>query len=78
MPSRKENPLDILAFIEKGRGYKELLTDAVEIELYGYKVYVLSLQTLIELKRDSKDAMDRYRLPIFEETLRQSRENNKK
>ena len=71
-------PLDILAYIEKGRGFKELLTDAVEIELHGYRVYVLSLHTLIELKRDSKNPMDQYRLPLFEETLRQSRENNKK
>ena len=71
-------PLDILAFIEKGRGYKELLTDAVEIELYGYKVYVLCLQTLIELKRDYKDPMDRYRLPILKEAIRQTRDKNKK
>jgi hypothetical protein len=71
-------PLDILAFIEKGRGFKELLTDTVEIELYGHKVYVLSLHTLIELKRDSKDPKDRYRLPILIETIRQTRENNKK
>jgi len=71
-------PLDILAYIEKGRGFKELLTDTIEIELYGYKVYVLSLHALIELKRDSKNPTDRYRLPLLEETLRQIRENNKK
>jgi predicted nucleotidyltransferase len=71
-------PMDILAYIEKDRGFKDLLTDAVEIELHRYKVYVLSLHTLIELKRDSKDPMDQYRLPIFEETLRQSRGNHKK
>ena len=70
-------PLDILAFIEKGRGFKELLPDAVEIELHGYKVYVLSLHTILELKRDSKDPKDRYRLPILEETLRQIREEDK-
>jgi len=67
----RNGPLDILAFIEKGLEYGELLTDAIEIELYGYKVNVLSLETLIELKRDSKDPQDRYRLPILEETLRQ-------
>ena len=69
-------PLDILAFIEKGRGFKELLTDAVEIEFHGYKVCVLSLHTILELKRESKDPRDRNRLPILEETLRQIRENN--
>ena len=66
-------PLDILAFIEQGRGYRELLSDAVEIELYGYKVNVLSLHALIDLKRDSKDPQERHRLPILEETLRQIR-----
>ena len=71
-------PLDILAFIEQGRGYRELLSDAVEIELYGYKVNVLSLHALIELKRDSKDPQDRYRLPILEETLRQIRGKDQK
>jgi len=71
-------PLDILAFIEQGRGYRELLSDAVEIELYGYKVNVLSLHALIELKRDSKDLRDRYRLPILEETLRQIRGKDQK
>jgi hypothetical protein len=71
-------PLDILAFIEQGRGYRELLSDAVEIELYGYKVNVLSLHALIELKRDSKDPLERYRLPILEETLRQIRGKDQK
>ena len=71
-------PLDILAFIEQGRGYRELLSDAIEIELYGYKVNVLSLHALIELKRDSKDPQDRYRLPILEETLRQIRGKDQK
>ena len=44
-------PLDVLSFIERGRGYKDLLADAVEIELYGHKVYVLSLQKLIEFAK---------------------------
>ena len=70
-------PLDILAFIEQGRGFKELLADAVEIQLYGFKVYVLSLQTLIELKQDSKDPLKQYRLSIIRETIRQTSENDK-
>jgi hypothetical protein len=71
-------PLDILAYIEKGRGFSKLLTHTVEIEFHGYKVYVLSLDTILDLKRDSKDPKDRYRFPVLEETLRQIRENNKK
>jgi len=70
-------PLDVLAFIEKGRGFKELLPNTVEIEFQGYKVYFLSLDTILDLKRDSKDPKDRYRLPILEETLRQIREKSK-
>jgi predicted nucleotidyltransferase len=64
-------PLDVLAIIEEGRGFEELLTDSVEIEFQGFKVYVLSLETIVALKRKSKDPKDQYRLQILEETLRQ-------
>jgi len=37
----------------------------------GYKVRVLSLKTIIELKKDAKDLKDIARLPILEETMRQ-------
>ena len=68
-------PLDVLAAIEKGRGFEELLTDTVEIEFEGFKVFVLSLETIVALKRESKDPKDQYRLQIMEETLRQVRKN---
>jgi len=64
-------PLDVLATIEKGRGFEELLTYTVEIEFKGFKVYVLSLKTIVALKRESKDPKDQYRLQILEETLHQ-------
>lgn len=64
-------PLDILAVIEKNRGFEELLPDTVEIEFQGYKVDVLSLETIVALKRESKDPKDQYRIQILEETLRQ-------
>lgn len=63
-------PLDILGMIEKGRGYEELVPDTAEIEFRGYKIRVLKLETMIELKRDSTNSKDRCRLPIFEEALR--------
>ena len=47
-------PLDILAVIEKGLGYDELLKDTIEIEFQGFKIHVLSLDTIIALKKDSK------------------------
>lgn len=63
-------PLDILAVIEKGMGYQELLPFSVEITFHGYKMRVLHLETMIELKHDSSRPMDKYRLRIYEETLR--------
>ena len=69
-------PLDVLAAIEKGRGFEELLTDTVEIEFQGFKVYVLSLETIVALKRGSKEPKDQYRLQILEESLRQMSEKN--
>ena len=64
-------PLDVLATIEKGRGFEELLADTVEIEFQDFKVYVLGLETIVALKRESKDPKDRYRLQILQETLDQ-------
>jgi predicted nucleotidyltransferase len=69
-------PLDVLAVIEEGRGFEELVTDTVEIEFQGFKVYVLSLETIVALKRGSKDPKDQYRLKLLEETLRQMNEKN--
>jgi len=69
-------PLDVLAVIEEGRGYDDLLPDTVEIEFREHRVRVLSLKTLVELKERSRDPKDRQRLPVLEETLRQSSANN--
>ena len=69
-------PLDVLSVIEKGRGFEELLPHTVTIEFRGHRVYVLSLDTIVNLKRGSKDPKDQYRLPILEETLRQMRKEN--
>lgn len=71
-------PLDVLACIEKGLGFEELLPKTVEIEFHGYKVLVLSLDTMLDLKRGSKDPTDRYRFAIMEETLRQIDEESTK
>jgi hypothetical protein len=67
-------PLDILAVIEGGRSYAELLEHAVEIDFRSHRLRVLSLKTLIELKKASTDAKDKQRLPVFKETLRQLEE----
>jgi hypothetical protein len=67
-------PLDVLAVIEEGRAYEDLLEHTVEIEFRGHTIRVLDLKTLVELKRSSKDLKDRQRLPVLEETLRQVEE----
>lgn len=69
-------PLDILAVIEEGKNYEDLLEHTVEIEFRGNFIRVLDLKTLIELKRVSNNPKDKQRLPVLEETLRQIESNN--
>jgi len=67
-------PLDVLAVIEEGKTYEDLLEHTLEIEFRGHTIRVLDLKMLIELKRTSKDLKDKQRLPVLEETLRQLEE----
>jgi len=67
-------PLDVLAVIEGGRSYEDLLEHTVEIDFRGHTLRVLDLKTLIELKKASTDPKDKQRLPVLKETLRQSEE----
>ena len=69
-------PLDVLAVIEKNLGFDDLLPNSVKIQFQGHNVYVLNLETIVALKRESKDPKDQYRLPILEETLHQITEEN--
>jgi hypothetical protein len=64
-------PLDVLAAVEEGRTYEDLIEYTVEIEFRGHTVRVLNLKTLVELKRTSRDPKNSQRLPVLEETLRQ-------
>lgn len=64
-------PIDVLAAIEGGRSYQNLLAHTVEIDFRGHTLRVLDLKTLIELKKTSKDPKHKQRLPVLEETLRQ-------
>jgi hypothetical protein len=63
-------PLDVLGVIEGGRDYDALLPDTVDIPFRGHSVRVLSLATIVVLKRASTRPKDRAALPILEETLR--------
>jgi len=64
-------PIDVLAAIEGGRSYQDLLAHTVEIDFRGHTLRVLDLKTLIELKKTSMDPKDKQRLPVLKETLRQ-------
>ncbi len=64
-------PLDVLASIEQGKKYEDLLEHIIEIEFRGRIMQVLDIGKLIELKKASKDLKDKQRLPVLEETLRQ-------
>ena len=48
-------PLDVLAVIEGGRSYEDLLERTVEIDFRGHTLRVLDLKTLIEIKKTSTD-----------------------
>ena len=67
-------PLDVLAVIEGGRSYEDLLVHTVEIDFRGHTLRVLGLTTLVELKKTSTDPKDKQRLPVLKETLRQLEE----
>ena len=55
-------PLDVLGTIEAGASYDDLINHTVEIEFRGHTIRVLDLETLVELKKDSKDPRDKQRL----------------
>ena len=69
-------PIDILAGIEGGRSYDELLSHTVEIDFRRNSLRVLDLKTLIEIKDSSADLKDKQRLPVLKETLRQLEEKD--
>ena len=64
-------PLDVLATIEEGQSYDDLIDHTIEIEFRGHVIRVLDLEMLVELKKSSKDPKDNQRLSIMKETLRQ-------
>ena len=69
-------PIDVLAVVEGGRAYGDLLGHTVEIEFRNHTIRVLNLEKLVQLKKNSTDPIDRQRLPVLEETLRQLKESD--
>lgn len=59
-------PLDVLGAIEGGRDYFALLPQTIALDLDGHLLRVLSLDMLIELKRQSPHPKDKHMLAILE------------
>jgi hypothetical protein len=72
--STRFGPLDVLAVIEQGKTYDNLIDYTMDIKFRGHSIKVLDLEMIIELKRTSKNPKDKQQLPVLEETLRQLRE----
>ncbi len=69
--STRLGPIDILAFIEEGNTYPDLLRHSREVPFKDRSLKVLDLRRMIELKQSSRDPKDRQRMLIFQDTLRQ-------
>jgi hypothetical protein len=66
-------PLDALGAIEGGADYEQLLPESLRVPIAGGTIHVLSLATIVALKRGSSDAKDKLRLPMLEAVLQRRR-----
>jgi hypothetical protein len=69
----KLGPLDCLGAIEEGRDYEALVPLSVDVEFNDRRLRVLTLETIVALKRNSTELKDRLNLPIFEAALKATR-----
>jgi predicted nucleotidyltransferase len=69
LSSTDAGPLDILGSINDGVTYEHVLPTSDEIEVVGRVVRVISLDRLVELKRELKRPKDVAMLPVLEATL---------
>lgn len=65
-------PVDLLGAIGRGRGYEDLLPDAVAVDLGGVTVHVLGLAALIRTKEEAGRDKDRAVLGLLRQALRGS------
>ena len=66
-------PLDVLGAIEGGADYDQLLPRSVEVMIAERPLRVLTLETIVALKRASADPKDKLRLPVLEAVLRRQK-----
>jgi hypothetical protein len=62
--------LDCLGTVDNGRGYEDLLSSTVSLELSpGKSIHLIDLATLIEVKRRAGRPKDLAAIPVLESTL---------
>ena len=62
--------LDVLGRIEGGRGYEELLPHTLQSRIGDAAVRLLSIETILDIKRASPRPKDRAIVPLLEAVLR--------
>jgi len=65
----KFGPLDLLGTIGIGHSYEDLLKHTVELKVGVIRVYVLDLETLIEIKKETINEKDKVVIPILQRTM---------
>jgi hypothetical protein len=69
----RSGPLDLLGTIGAGHGYGDLLEYSGEMEIGEFRLRVLSLEKLIEVKEEMGFEKDKAILPILRQTLLEKR-----
>jgi len=66
-------PLDVMGAIGKGRDFSSLISECARVDVGDFTVNVLSLELLIQTRREAGRARDLAVLPILERTLAERR-----
>lgn len=62
-------PLDLLGTIGTNRDYADLLADTVEMQIGAFRVHVLDLEALIEIKEELGHEKDKAVIPVLRRIL---------
>lgn len=65
----KVGPLDLLGTIGVGHSYNDLLQHTIELEVSDLRLWILDLETLIKVKKETISEKDKVIIPILQRTL---------
>ncbi len=68
-----QGPLDLLGAVERGLAYEDLLAHSKSIQLRGRPVRILTLEALLDLKRDATHPKDLEKRLLIKATLERIR-----